>query len=260
MLNRNSRHPMRSRALLSVAINAALALGWNAATAATHAVTNCNSSGTGSLSDAIADPMTADGDVIDMTTLKTVCSKITVDDIAIHKDVILQGPGAKYLTIDGGNSARLFHHDGMGTLAISGVTLANGTNASASSAKGGCLYSTGSVSLIDAEVSHCAAESSGGSAFGGAVYTQGSLHLLRSRITDSRVVGAAYANSFGGGASVKKDLTVLYSTIARNAAGSAADMAYGSGGGVVASGRRRHRKFDDRRKPRHRGGWRPLPR
>jgi hypothetical protein len=236
MLVRIHDLPVHSRALLSLAINAALALGWNGAAATAPPVTNCNSSGTGSLSAAISDPMTADGDVIDMTGLKTVCSRITVADIAIHKDLILEGPGAKYLMIDGENSARLLHHDGMGTLVISAVTLANGSYSSASKANGGCIHSTGSLSLIDAEVSHCEAKSSNDRAFGGAIYTQGDLHLLRSTITESHARAAGSVVARGGGAYAKGNFTALYSTISNNTAGTGVDKGYGLGGGVATEG------------------------
>lgn len=223
--------PVRSRAMLSLAINAALALGWNAAGATAPQVTNCNTSGAGSLAAAIADPMTADGDVIDLTGLKTVCSRITASDITIHRNVIIEGPGAKYLAVDGGNVARVFNHDGAGTLVISGMTIENGYYSGSQDPRGGCLVSAGSVSLVDSRVSHCTLKTTSSTkAKGGGVYTLGNLHLLRSTIDDNRVMGSDLASAEGGGVYVQGDLSALYSTIRTNTSTTGSSSTFGFGG------------------------------
>ncbi|MET0229846.1 MAG: choice-of-anchor Q domain-containing protein [Rhodanobacteraceae bacterium] len=242
MSNRTHEAPARRRALLALGINAALALGWQAATAAPPAVSNCNSSGTGSLAAAIADPGTGNGATIDLTPLALVCSRITVADIAVHQNnLILQGPGADVLTLDAQNTARLMHHDGTGTLLISGLKLANGWFSSDTKPRGGCLYSTGNISLIDAEVSQCVVHgtSATATALGGGIYTQGDLHLLRSTLTGNQALGDAGVAANGGGAYANRNFTALYSTIHGNTAASTVSpggTVYGAGAGVSALG------------------------
>lgn len=208
--------------------------------AATHQVANCDSSGPGSLEYVIAalDPAMTDGDVIDLTPLKFVCSKITVDAIPVHQNnLTIVGPGSKYLAIDGGNKHRLFRHLGSGTLAISGLTLANGYYAGPIAPIGGCLYSMGSVSLVDSDVSHClVGTTSNNFAKGGGIYTLGNLQLLRSTITDSHVTGTGFTPVEGGGAYAHGDFISLYSTISNNT--STVDMAaaFGLGGALQVGG------------------------
>jgi hypothetical protein len=238
--------------LLSVGIAAALAITSGAARSgepltklaapthpsAIHPVSNCNSSGAGSLNAVIADMGTVNGDVVDLTPLKLVCSTISVQSVDVHQDnLILQGPGAKYLKIDGGNSSRLFHHSGTGTLALSGLALANGYYAGASEPTGGCIDSKGSISLVDSIVSHCTVKGTGSNgAYGGGVHAMGNLNLLRSTITDSHAIGVGSAGAAGGGALVIGNFTALYSTISNNTAAVPQGGAFGYGGGVKAFG------------------------
>ncbi len=206
--------------------------------AASHQVINCNSSGPGSLSAVIADPMTGSGDIVDLTPLKMVCSKISTSGatLVVHQDnLLLQGPGAKYLTIDGGNNSRVFRHFGTGTLAIADLTISNGYYSGPLKPIGGCLYSGGNVSLIAAVVSHCTVVStSSNTALGGGVYTYGNLHLLNSTITDS--FSGADTASKGGGAYIHGDFTALYSTISDNNVAATPGNGFGFGGGAAAAG------------------------
>jgi len=184
--------------------------------AATHQVTNCDPSGTGSLSAVIADPTTHDNDIVDLTPLKLVCSVITLSSpLDVHQDnLFLQGPGAKYLTIDGGDQLQPIRHDGAGTLALEDLTVANGYYSGSLKPFGGCIYSKGSVALIDSVVSHCTVGATASTAaLGGGIYTQGDLHLLNSEIKDGRAVSVFNADALGGGAYVRGTLTALYSTI-----------------------------------------------
>jgi hypothetical protein len=49
----------------------------------------------------------------------------------------VQGPGKYLLTIDGGGTDRVFQHNGSGALAISGMTITNGSYGGALG--GGCI-------------------------------------------------------------------------------------------------------------------------
>ena len=89
-------------------------------------VTNCDDSGAGSLRDAIG--AAVNGQTIDLTA--TGCSTITLTtgDIAItQENLILQGPGASYLTIDGNNLFSLRHYNAAGgTFGVYDLAIAHG--------------------------------------------------------------------------------------------------------------------------------------
>src|ERR1019366_5392536 len=100
--------------------------------------------------------------------------------IKVERDLSIQGPGAKLLTIDGGNATRIFFIAD-GTVRISGVTLANGR------AKGG-----------DGGAATGGAGGGGGAAgFGGAIFlNRGSLTLNGVVLSGNRSFGG---NGGGGG-------------------------------------------------------------
>jgi len=198
-------------------------------------VTNCGTSGAGSLSAALA--AAGENDIIDLTPLKHVCSTISADSLTIaQNDLYIEGPGAQYLSLDGGGTAPIARHLGTGTLSFSGLMLTNGYYANAAAPVGGCVGSNGSIALIDSTVSHCTVKSTGNAtAAGGAIYTKADLHLLRSTITGNHADGGAIAFGHGGAAVVKGKLTSLYSTLSHNDA-YAATAVNGIGGAVFAYG------------------------
>ena len=66
----------------------------------------------------------ASGDTVDLTQL--TCATITLisGQIEVHvDDLTIDGPGAGALAIDGNYNGRVFHHDGVGTLALSATSL-----------------------------------------------------------------------------------------------------------------------------------------
>jgi hypothetical protein len=253
LVNRHSAHSRRS--LLSFAVAAALAIteaaSATSAVAAGHSatrargamphslatvqVTNCASSGPGSLSAALA--TAGENGIVDLNPLKHVCSTISADSLTImQNNLYIEGPGAKYLSLDGAGTAPIVRHLGSGTLSFSGLTLTNGYYASAAAPKGGCVASNGSIALIDSTVSHCTVKSTGNAdASGGAVYAKADLHLLRSTITGNHADGGTMHFGLGGAAVIKGKLTALYSTLSENDAfgASAAD---GVGGAAFAYG------------------------
>ena len=164
----------------------------------------------------------ASGDTVDLTQL--TCATITLisGQIEVHvDDLAINGPGNGALTIDGNFNGRVFHHDGMGTLALSGLTLTHGIANSADlnpdssrAAYGGCILSDhgsnstgisfyGSVSLTDVTLADCAAIAA--------------------------PQGIAYFVASGGGVHAQADLTVVHSTISGNRASSANFRALGGG-------------------------------
>jgi len=89
-------------------------------------VTSCADDGSpGTLRSAVA--AAASGDTLDLTEL--TCGTITLltGQIEVHlDDLTLTGPGADVLTIDGNDNGRVFHHDGVGTLTLGGMTITHG--------------------------------------------------------------------------------------------------------------------------------------
>jgi hypothetical protein len=198
----------------------------------------------GSLRSAIAAiPMA--GGTVDLSGL--VCSKITLDDTAhspafikIYQDSLtIKGPGADKLTIDGNGKVGIFRHVGTQELSISDLTLANGKYASGSNARGGCLYSSGSLVTLDrVVVTHCEVKSmSDNHAYGGGVYTTGDLIIRDSRITDNKAL-AEVLNAYSGGAQAGGNVEVSGSTISGNSAVAAEGSGhYSCCGGLFAWGK-----------------------
>ena len=184
-------------------------------------VANCNDDGAGSLRDAFDHAVT--DETIDLTTL--ACSTITLTSGALFARVdslTLRGRGVGRLTIDGYQADNVLRHIGTGYLEVDGVTLANGK---AHGLSGGCIYSSGSVSLFDAVLTGCTSVSYGTyDVLGGGVYTKDSLSVIDSTITDNRVE-ADSAHAYGGGVFVRGRLTVRGSTISNNVASNSGGIA-----------------------------------
>ncbi len=197
-----------------------------------EAVTNCDDSGAGSLRDAVA--AAASDDTVDFANL--TCARITLTSgaIAVTQDTLmLNGPDADALVIDGYYGDRVFVHTGTGMLTLIGVTVAHGKYQSDIAPIGGCIASSGDVQLISAVVTGCFVRGTGDAvASGGGVYAAGNLTLLGTRLTANTVAGAGTPNSnaHGGGGVAHGALYVKYGTIADNVTYSENDRANGSGG------------------------------
>jgi len=173
-------------------------------------VTNCDDAGEGSLRAGIASML--ETDIVDLTHL--ACSRITLTTGALTTTqgrLVLVGPGADKLTIDGSGADRVIDHAGEWVLKLSGLTIANG----ATDGDGGCLRSASMLHLYDAKVVDCHA---GGR--GGAAYASTQFFMYRSSIADSTA-------ATGGGAYSRSGFTgIVQSTLSGNAAPN------GRGGGL----------------------------
>jgi hypothetical protein len=179
------------------------------------------------------------GDVIDLTQL--ACSNISLSGKIpiVVTDLTLLGPGtgpdaSHRLTIYGAYGYRIFEH-GVGTLIISGLQLANG-HYIGPLARGGCIFSSGTLVLEDSVVTGCEVEAPTGSnalAAGGAIYHQGYLWMKNSVVTNN-VAYSATDVAYGGGVFAGGVVTIDDSTIADNQA--TAPQSYAIGGGLMIVG------------------------
>jgi hypothetical protein len=195
-------------------------------------VTNCNDDGAGSLRD-IVDNVAVSGDTIDLTN--TGCSTITLttgDIIMDQDDLDLLGPGFAALSIDGSNLYSV-RHVGSGTLSIYDLAIINGrkyldatTNLNAN---GGCIYSSGTLSLSNSEVKYCSASTANTMyiAKGGAVYGKAGVLLSNSTVVLGEA-GGATGYGLGGGIYSPGSVVMVDSFIASNSAL--------FGGGVIGIG------------------------
>ncbi len=161
---------------------------------ATTPVTSCDDAGAGTLRDAAASA--ASGDTLDLTQL--TCSFITLTTGAIEisvDDLAIVGPGANVLAIEANLSGRAFHHTGSGTLVISELAMVDGryyNTTEGADAKGGCIYSHGSVGLVDDVVFNCNAfneVADAGIGAGAGIYAQTSVSVVGSYIASNIVLG-----------------------------------------------------------------------
>jgi hypothetical protein len=240
----------------SLSIRHPLAVARQPVPAGAIPVTNCNDDGAGSLRD-IVDNVAVSGDTIDLTN--TGCSVITLttgDLIMDQDDIDLVGPGFSSLSIDG-NDLYSVRHIGAGTIGINDLAIVNGRKYLPSTtdldANGGCVYSYGSVSLVNAEVKYCSAATANASynAKGGAVYGRLGVTVSNSSVVlgtagvepDEGLGGGIYSPSqvilsdsfvsnssaaLGGGVFAGDGFVSKYSSIRSNSGG--------YGGGVYASG------------------------
>lgn len=198
-----------------------------ALTAATYTVTTTADSGPGSLREAIA--MAAAGDTIDATG---VAGTITLaSELVVDKSLTLTGPGQDVLILSGNHATRVLHLSSAdSTVSISGLTVADGHQASAPgpedffTASGGIFsraaltlsdcairgnsitsdagwYGGGVTSLGPLTVTHCLISGNSGDALqsGGGIVTlgTGAMTVVDSTIVHNDTIGI-YASSSGG--------------------------------------------------------------
>jgi hypothetical protein len=204
--------------------------------ASTWTVTSCADNGPGTLRDTIAAATTLSGDTVDLSQLPTTygCSAISLQTGAIaiaQSGLNLQGPGTNALTISGGNSQQVLKHTGTGSVGVYDLSITEGYIYSANgAAKGGCIYSAGTMILKHVTVAYCTAYTYQGSAQGGGIYTIGGLTLKYSTL-EGNLAHGGYATSVGGGAVANGTFLGKYDTITGNFATSNA-----FGGGLYLHG------------------------
>jgi hypothetical protein len=232
--------------MLAASIALAFAGSFSNALATTHVVTQCadstavpvcNGIDDGTLRQAFA--CAQQDDSVDLSQLQ--CSKITLAAPLTSGPVSLslEGPGRDQLTIEAGGSFRTLVHNGQrGTrLNVQHLTIAGGTyvNPYNYGGGGGCIFSSGDVTLVNSTVSSCYTAAASTQATGGAIFAKGDVVLISSAVTGSTANGlepsAKYIAALGGG--IFADSVELYGSSVTGNTVSAA-MGGASGGGVYA--------------------------
>ncbi len=164
-------------------------------------VSNLNDSGPGSLRRTIADSTA--GGTIKFNVTGTIT--LTSGQLTIDKDLTIQGHGASSLSISGNNASRVLEISSTSTVAISGVTIKDG-----SSASGGGVVNNGTLSLSDSTVTGNTATTGDG----GGIFNIGTLTLARSTVRGNTASGSG--STGGAGIINSGTTTVTNSTISGN--------------------------------------------
>lgn len=195
---------------------------------ATFAVTSLADAGPGSLRQAILDANALPGaDLVDLSAIEGTIS-LASGDMLITDPVSIVGPGRDVLTIDAQQKSRIFHADyfhKLGSLSISGLTLANGLT-KADNDGGGAIRSSQLIELTITESTIRDSSTEGRGSSGGAVFSAGHVILIDSMIDGNHTAGQ---DAHGGGVySWLDNVSLVRSTVADNwTAGKSAE-----GGGV----------------------------
>ena len=194
----------------------------------TFTVTNTNSSGAGSLQQAILNANALTGkDIIKFGGLFTdaIADTITLagSPLSITDDLKIDGTGADLLTVSGNNASRVFNISSHATVEIKGLTITKGNGDNSEIVGGGGIYNQGTLTLSNASISSNNGETGGG------IYNTGSLTVSNSTISEN--------NSYFRGSGIYNTgvTKVIDSTINNNVAGYYAGGIYNDGGTLTVS-------------------------
>jgi hypothetical protein len=211
---------------------------WNAGMKAASCVTNPvvinnNDSGAGSLRQAILDA--CDGNTI--TFANTVVSPIVLtSELAIDKNLTIQGPGAGILTISGNNAVRVFNIGSVSSginVTLSGLTISGGNLPATQVAEGGGILnnSTGMLTINNATISGNKASGSGTTGFGrggGLLNSSGGTVIISSTTISGNSSSGNSAGEAGGIYNSGGAVDITNSTISGNTGQ--------EGGGIINTG------------------------
>ena len=186
--------------------------------ASTLLVTNTNDSDPGSLRQALADAI--DGDTISFDpALNGQTINLTSAELAVDKNITINGPGPNSLAVSGGNF-RAFHVMPQHSVTIEGLTVRDG--------RGGIYNDHAALT-----VSNCVVRRNWGG-YGGGAYNDGTLTIINSTITENCACDTGVA--YGGGVYNDGTLTIINSTVSNNSAPLISSQGEGHGGGIYSGG------------------------
>lgn len=178
-------------------------------------VTNCNSTGAGSLPDAITTSNAGARIVFGTTCPASDPIVLTEGTLEIDKDLSIIGPGASNMVVDGGNEYTVFQVDYPYQVKISDITIDHGSEPTNSGSAGG-VNNFGTLT-----VTGCVVSDNEAAYAGGGINNFGSLILIGSAVTGNSA-------AFGGGISNEGAAAIFDSTITD-------DSASNGGGGIASS-------------------------
>jgi hypothetical protein len=194
------------------------------AQAGTINVTNLNDSGPGSLRQAIQDA--AAGDLVSINLTGTL--NLTSGALVVGKDLLIEGPGARTLTVarSGSTKFRIMHVTG-GAVYVANVTITNGDASTNALGGGAFLVDAGSSLTLDYSA---VTNNTAGNMPGGAILNNGGSVTVRfdTISANQASVGGAIENNGQAGPAFT---SVVESTIANNTA-STTSTVNGGGGGI----------------------------
>jgi hypothetical protein len=197
-------------------------------------VTNLNDAGAGSLRAAIAS--TPAGGTVDFQLGLSGRITLTTGELAISKNLSIAGPGASVITVSGNHASRVFDIAAASTVAISGLTIADGMI----SGNGGGIYSSGTLTVSNCILSGNSTNNGGGdlSAFGGGIYnSSGTLTVSNCTLSSNSVsVSGDFTEAFGGGIYNAGSLIVTASTLNGNSSSNSGSSNSAFGGGILNTG------------------------
>ncbi|HEX8076824.1 MAG TPA: CSLREA domain-containing protein, partial [Chthoniobacterales bacterium] len=133
--------------LMVMAVTAARANTFTVTTTADHAVNACD--GECTLRDAIAAAGSNDTIVFGATITGTIA--LASGELTVNKNLTIAGPGARVLTVSGNSASRILYVTSGVTVAISGLSFANGYLANTTSGPtvlgGAAVFNQGTLSL-----------------------------------------------------------------------------------------------------------------
>jgi hypothetical protein len=163
----------------------------------------------------------------------------------LTSDMSINGPGSGQLTVTGLDLYRPFKETSLSTDSISGMTITHGLcdSGCSSSAQGGAIYNSGTLTLTDVVVSFSHSNFSSSTdnfAEGGGIENTGgaTLHLILSTVIGNLVTasgGSSQNDAAGGGILSNGTLTLDRSTVSSNSAsatGTATGFSTAAGGGI----------------------------
>ncbi|HRJ41952.1 MAG TPA: Calx-beta domain-containing protein, partial [Caldilineaceae bacterium] len=214
----------------------------------TVTVQNTNSTGSGTLRQAVAD-VCPNGTIDFNPTLHGSTIDISPDGtIVIGKNLTIDGPGASLITVSGGTTQRVFRILADAVVAIDGIGVTGGATSEAS---GAGIYNAGELTLDGVWVFENGASPGNGAGVynsgtltmtassvfsnsvrmgsGGGIYNEGLLSITSSAIYSNQSIRASDSGGDGGGIGNDGALTIADSAVYSNTAGA-------DGGGLFASG------------------------
>jgi predicted outer membrane repeat protein len=185
----------------------------------TLTVTSAADSGPGTLRADIAAAHAGDT-IVFAPSLDGKTITLTSGELAINKNLTIQGPGASQLTLSGNRSSRIFEVDGTSSVSLSGLTLYDGYGvvggrAQPNDGEGGAILNFATLTVKDCTVSNNSAGQ-----YGGGIFNVGTLMVNGCSISNNLVYSFSNTTALAGGAIENTGTATLSnSTLSGNSAG-----------------------------------------